>query len=70
MVYYDPRKPIPWPIRILNKFGVTNDTTATHVVIVVSIVFLLVAGLLQLNTNTEEQIERTLSPEELRSIGL
>ena len=70
MVYYDPRKPKPWPIRILNKFGVTNDTTATHVVIVVSIVFLLVAGLLQLNTNTEEQIERTLSPEELRSIGL
>lgn len=64
MVYYDPRKPKPWPIRLLNKLGVENDSVATNVVVIISIVFLGVAIYLFVDSSTPEV--RELSPEQLR----
>lgn len=70
MVYYDPRKPKPWPIRVLNNWGVRNDSTATTIVIVISIVFILLAIFLYINTNNQEQIDRSIDTAQLRQLGL
>lgn len=70
MVYYDPRTPKPWPIRLLNTWGVSNDTAATYIIIAASVVFLTVAVILFFNTTAENTIDRNLNQEQLRSIGL
>ena len=49
MTFYDPRKPKPWPIRLLNKFGVTNDTVATNISILASVILLIITALLYAN---------------------
>lgn len=68
MVFYDPRKPKPWPVRLLNKCGVTNDTTATHVVIVVSVVLLGITGYLLLDIDTTPESKQGPTIESLRNV--
>lgn len=51
MVYYDPRKPKPWPIKLLNKWGVTDDAKATKITLVgallgIALTVFMYAGLL------------------------
>ena len=70
MVYYDPRKPKPWPIRLLNNIGITNDTTATNIIIVISILLLLGTGYLLFQANAESTAARDLTPEQLRQLGI
>ena len=64
MTYYDPRKPKPWPIRFLNKLGVTYDGIAKNIVVAASIVILAVAVYLYMSNVAPEV--RELSPEELK----
>lgn len=49
MVYYDPRKPKPWPIRVLNKLGVADDTKATNIAMALAIIGIIITVLLYLN---------------------
>lgn len=70
MVYYDPRKPKPWPIRFLNKFGVVNDNTANKIVLWGALLLLIVTIILYLSIfgdNTEEikKVDREI----LRQMG-
>ena len=59
MMYYDPRKPKPWPIRILNRLGITNDTMATNISILTSVILLIFTALLYANLfqSSEETYE-------------
>lgn len=71
MVYYDPRKPKPWPIRLLNRIGIVDDAVATYIVIAIAIIFFSITGylLLELNSN-QAAVDRMFTPAELREIGL
>lgn len=42
MTYYDPRKPKPWPVRILNRFGVSDDTKATNIAVAVGVTGIII----------------------------
>ena len=55
MTVYDPRKPKPWPIQLLNKWGVTNDSLATRIVLIFSSVIILfsVYSFLRVATHSE-----------------
>lgn len=66
MVYYDPRKPKPWPIEFLKKLGVKSDKTATAIIIIVSVLFIIIALYLFNDTNAADV--RTLTPEENRML--
>ena len=54
----------PWPIKLLNKLGVTNELLANRIVVAASIIILAVAIYLYMNNVTPEV--RELSPEELK----
>lgn len=54
MTYYDPRRPKPWPIRLLNNWGITDDQKATNIVLLVIGVLFVVAIFFYLSSGTPE----------------
>lgn len=71
MAYYDPRKPKPWPIRLLNKLGITNDTVATNIALVLALLGILVTIIfyLQLLDDNSSPIE-AIDPQTLREMEI
>lgn len=64
MVYYDPRKPKPWPIKLLNTLGIKNDSTATQVAIAVALLGILLTVVSYLNMFTSNDKLEGIPPEE------
>lgn len=65
MTYYDPRKPKPWPVRLLNKCGVTDDSKATNIALgtafagmIITVIFY--SQILSNSTDGAEEIDSAL----------
>ena len=67
-IYYDPRKPKPWPIRLLNKCGIHNDATAVKLVIAASVLLICLSAYFLLSAIQPVTSERDPVTESLRNI--
>lgn len=68
MVYYDPRKPKPWPIRLLNSWGVVNDTKATNIAIAVALAGILLTIVLYTQILNNDADVEELDPRVLQEM--
>ena len=67
MVYYDPRKPKPWPIRLLNKWGIINDSLATTIILTAAAAGILISIVLYnnliFNTTSNSEVDTLIEAE-------
>lgn len=70
MTYFDPRKPKPWPVRLLNTLGVTDDVVATKIIAIGSILLLVVTVIFYFNIFNGQTAEvQEVDQEILKSMG-
>lgn len=74
MAYFNPQQKKPWPIRILNRWGVENDEqamliTVAGIVIAFVITYFIYVSVLSNDSVPQENLDRALLQEMEEGLG-